>query len=116
MEHVADDVRKRAEGADDGPQRTPPADLNQIDLHQRIPRRRDVRVDDSGNRIRDVVHRQEFVDEHALRESTRNAKVTPWPVDCTRDQSRVTRRTDAIRRAGCAGNSGRARGSSLRGR
>lgn len=45
-------------------ERTLAADVNQVDLHQRVPRRANFRVHDGGDRIRHVVHGKELVDQH----------------------------------------------------
>lgn len=79
VQPVADDFRhhaKRSESCDEGP---PATNLNEIDLHQRVPRRGDVGFDNGGDRVGNIVDRKDFFKQHGTRDSTSRAIVADRP-------------------------------------
>ena len=57
-----------------GNHRSSSTDLDQVDVHQRVPGRGDVSLDDGCDGVRDVVDRQEIVNQHAQSMSPSDAR------------------------------------------
>lgn len=60
------DVGQHANRAKHTDKRAFTTDLDEVDLHQCVPRRRDIGIHDGRDGVGYVVHGQELVDEHAL--------------------------------------------------
>src|SRR3954453_5732882 len=64
MEEGAYDVRQNTECTEHADQGSPSTDLNQVHLHEGIPRRGEVRIHNGGDTIRYVIDWQEIVNDH----------------------------------------------------
>jgi hypothetical protein len=79
VQQVADELGEHPQHAEHPDQRRPRADLQEVDVEQRLPCRRPVGLDDDRYRVGDVVDRQDLLGELELRHRSATLRCRGWP-------------------------------------